>query len=184
MVNFKKVLAFTGLGLLAIHIVCSVYLTFLRPSGNNRFTLIKYYQYFIHLGPFFREQNIQYSFHVLVNIADENQQIIRQIDLSEKIISAYSNKPWQFHQLTKEDFVRKSALKLARAEGSENYAIDEKSETFIELRNFVLHEVDTANGSVAQLILTKRRYVLSENKHAVDTLIKINYRLANLEHPE
>jgi hypothetical protein len=108
MLRFKQGITASVLAIIVVHVVVVMVLTFFPGLALHSTSKIgRFYSYFIHLGPFYREESIRSSPHVIVASKD------REVDLVSEYHARYLKQPWRLDHLLLRDYARRSADKLA-----------------------------------------------------------------------
>jgi hypothetical protein len=129
----KKTIGRAFLLAFGFHVLLSLYLTFVpgkKDVGSS--AVAKFYQYFVHLGPFFQPERLQYYRHFVVAL--KYGDMWREIDLTENEVSGYRENLFAMGHLTKRDFLNHTAREF-HAKGRKL-----NSESFRKLHEFVRTE--------------------------------------------
>jgi hypothetical protein len=97
--TFRRIVTTGVLLILCVHILMASALTFLQGDFSfGKSKVARVYKYFIHLGPFYREEAIQSSPHfVIVNNGVA-------IDVIQQHADEYKSHPWKINQLSLRDY--------------------------------------------------------------------------------
>src|SRR5262245_24369546 len=99
---FKKMTTLAVLAILLLHVVIVLLLTFVPVRsllGKSRPARV--YEHLIHLGPFYREESIQSSPHVILSYQG------KQVDLVQQHHARYLGNPSLIHELLLRDYARR-----------------------------------------------------------------------------
>jgi hypothetical protein len=129
----KKTIGLAFLMAISFHVLLSLYLTFIpgkKDIGSS--PVAKFYKYFVHLGPFFQPDRLQYYRHFVVALKSGGEW--REIDLTQIEVSAYRENLFATGHLTRRDFLNHTAREF--------YVKGQKlnSESFRKLHHFVRTE--------------------------------------------
>lgn len=149
---------------LAVHVVIILFMTFSSAPDNMRRSMVaRGYQYFVHIGPFFREDAIQASQHVVAGYLKNGSWI--HIDMTDSLFQRYLRAPWKVDQLSIRDAIRENARNLVGRKGWR------KSGDLIQLQRHATHNYPwIENSDSLKIILITRWYKPELKRHIADTL--------------
>lgn len=152
-----------------IHGFIILYLTFASSAelaGGS--VLARGYHHFVHIGPFFREDAIQASQHVVSGYYQDGRW--RYINLTDSLVRRYLNAPWKTQQLSVRDRIREGAGSLAGKSGWR------KSPEFRKLYHYAASEYPQLKSSDSVCMLFIVRWYKPElKKHVPDTLVHLKF---------
>lgn len=162
--TFKKLLAVLVTGGICVHVGIILWLTFYPDKTKNPSSLImRGYQHFIHIGPFFREDAIKSSKHVVVGYLKEG--IWHHVDLTDTLVEQYFRSPWQVQKLTVRDRIGVHAEGLIRKKQWQ------RSRDFARLYEyFTMRHPEVQEGDSVSIALVVHWYKPELKRHVPDTL--------------
>lgn len=109
--RFRQIVTVAILFLFSVHLLIVAALTFApRTMARPSSLPARLYAYFVHLGPFYREESIRSSPHVVVSTGEVT------IDLIQEYHSQYLVNPWRADKLLLRDYTRRVADQLSTRE--------------------------------------------------------------------
>lgn len=131
--NMRKTIGLAFLLAFVLHMLLSLYLTFVpgkKDIGSS--AVAKFYKYFVHLGPFFQPDRLQYYRHFVVGL--KSGDTWSEINLTENEVTAYRANLFTVGHLTRRDFLNLTAREFHMKGRKIN------SEAFRKLDHFVRTE--------------------------------------------
>lgn len=152
-----------------VHVAIILFLTFSpAPEKVGGSMVARAYQYFVHIGPFFREDAIQASQHVVASYQKEGEW--NHIDLTDSLVQGYLRSPWQTQKLSLRDRIRENARNLVGKKGWRNSG---------ELKNVYRYAEsrypELSNSDSLGLIFIIRWYKPELKRHVADTLYQYTF---------
>ena len=166
---FRKVLGVLVIGGLAVHVAIILFLTFSSPSPEQGTSIVaRAYQHFVHIGPFFRDDAIQASQHVVTGYLRKGEW--NYIDMTDTLVQRYLNNPWKTQELSIRDLIRESARNLVGKNGWR------KSNDFRKLYHYAEGRYpEIRHSDSLSLIFIIRWYKPEQNQHIPDTLFHLTF---------
>jgi hypothetical protein len=159
-----RVITIAILIVIMLHVAVALGLTFFPGQftlGNSKVSRI--YQYLVHLGPFYREEAIQTSPHLYVEVNGNTS------DLIAMHLDNYYRKPWKINELTLRDNARRAADQFYRSRNKG------KSTGATRLLKATAFALNPSVRDTVRWIYLHRRYIPAQNSWHNDTLF--NYRM-------
>jgi hypothetical protein len=173
--RFRKVLALLVTGVLVIHVVIILFLTFSpSPERAGNSMVARAYQHFIHIGPFFREDAIQASQHVVAGYFKQGEW--NYIDLTDSLVHRYQNNPWKTQELSVRDRIRENARSLVGRKGWRESGEFRNLHHYARSRHPEIRESDSVS-----IIFVIRWYKPELKRHIPDTLFHLTFDPADEE---
>jgi hypothetical protein len=164
----KSILGKVFLLAFVFHIILSLYLTFFPKKGQlGNSWPAKFYEYFVHLGPFFVESRVRYYSDFSVAILEKNQW--REIDVSRNEFELFRKNIFAVRHLTIRDFINHNARLFNASKQKMN------SESFRKLHAFVMTEYSNDNKPDSIRWVFKRIWFNPDNK-TISTEILFDYQ--------
>jgi hypothetical protein len=116
-VEWRKMLVMTAMFIICLHVTLALSLIF-SPNAflGANFKLARVYKYLVHLGPFFREESIQSSPHLIIEVNGEAKDVI------QARAREYHLQPWKVNRLALRDYARRSADAFPKVKNKTNPA--------------------------------------------------------------
>ena len=163
--HIKKIVTAAILIVLYVHLFFALGLVFIPDHinpGSSRIARI--YKYLVHLGPFYREDAIQTSPHLIVTINEA------KTDLIAAHQENYQNKPWKINELTLRDNLRRGADLFYR---SRNKPGSRGFKKLFRATQAALAPMENDNVSWTYF---HRRYLRAQNTWRNDTLFTHQFK--------
>lgn len=168
--TFRRIVTTAVVVILSVHILIASALTFLQGEitfGKSKFARV--YKYFVHLGPFYREESIQSSPHFTVIHNGESK------DLIQSYADEYRDKPWKINRLALRDYVDRTSQKFFTT----NYYSErrmERSPGFRKLMRLSQQaHPDIKQGDSISWVYYNRWYVYQEKTWVNDTIFQYSF---------
>jgi hypothetical protein len=163
--TFRRVVTAIILLILCIHILMASALTFLQGDFTfGKSKVARVYKYFIHLGPFYREEAIQSSPHFVILKNGE------AVDVIQKHADEYKERPWKINQLAMRDYADRTTQAFFNTHYYSARRM-EKSAGFKKLSRLTKAEFpDIKQGDSIRWIYFNRWYIPEEKSWINDTL--------------
>ena len=161
----KRIVTTAILIVLYVHLFFAIGLVFVPGHinpGSSR--LARVYKYLVHLGPFYREDAIQTSPHLIVVVNGTKRNLIATHQQN------YQNKPWKINELTLRDNVRRGG-DLFYSSGTKP-----SSKGFRKLFRATQSDMSPSVNDSVSWTYFHRRYIRADNTWRNDTLFNYHFK--------
>jgi len=179
--QLKKRLTLAAIVLLAVHLSIAGCLTIGTPTRNT-FTL--FYNRYLLPGPFFNEQHIQISPHLLIAYKSNNAWS-SLTDYGAEKFSTYVKSPWRYAALKESDYLRNIMRRSYNNIGDRTFQEYRHDAEFNELNRYVLGEVmQGISVDSIHLVYVFKKYDGTMKQVHVDTMLNLYYNPLQVVTPE
>ena len=162
--KLKTTITVSILIVLAIHLFLLIALTFFPKSfhlGHSK--PAKVYEYLVHLGPFYREEAIRSTPHLVVSRGNQSTDIIVQH------ATAYQQNPWLLSEIFKRDYIRRFADQLSSRSELDSVA-------FRRVYQLSQSSSNKLSNDSTEWIYYHRYFQLATNTFVNDTVFHYKFR--------
>lgn len=166
---YRKVLAVLASGALLLHVMFILLLTFLSsPEQEGKSIVVRAYQHFVHIGPFFREDAIKASQRLISGYMKNGEW--NYINMTDSLVGRYLNNPWKTQELSVRDRIRESARGLVNKKGWRSSSDFRKLHQYAKSRHPEIKDSDSLS-----FIFITRWYQPELKQHVPDTLFHLKF---------
>lgn len=164
-IEFKRFVTIAILVVLYVHLFFAVGLIFVPAHINpGSSQLARIYRYLVHLGPFYREDAIQTSPHLVVEVNGI------KTDLIAAHQGNYQNMPWKINELTLRDNVRRGSDLFYKS------GMKPRSKGFRKLMRATEFTLSPSLNDSVTWTYFHRRFIRAENTWRNDTLFRYDFK--------
>ena len=164
--TFRRIVTTGILIFLSIHIMIALAVTFFQGDfrlGNSK--VVRLYQRFVHLGPFYRDEAIKSSPHLVILTNG------KAIDPIQEQANEYQAHPWKINRLAMRDFVHRTSNAFYRVRNKERSAAFRKLSRVTKARY-----PDIQTGDSVSWVYFHKYYVPNERLWVNDTLFHYSFK--------